>query len=158
MKKILKWLLLAVICLNVAGATTASAAKQPKFGTVKTAKVVMSKKQITSKVKMATLIDDMTNNKIVDNGFGGTVGYLAVGSLKAAGIYGAAGGAALMGLNKLTAYDKKMFAKQLKLVQKNKAKGIVIKTKFKYSQSFDVGDSSSKGYWIQQGQAKITTY
>lgn len=158
MKKILKMLLIALICLNIAGATSASAAKQPKFGTVKTIKVVMSKNQIASKVKMASLINHLTNNKAVDNSFSSMVGYLTSSSLKEAGVYGFIGGATLMGINKLTATDKKMLAKQLKLVQKKKAKGIVMKTKVKYVQSFDVGDSSSKGYWIPQGKAKITTY
>lgn len=158
MKKILKWVLLTVICLNVIGATTASAAEPAKFGTVKTVKVVMSKKQIEKKVKIATVINTLTNNKAVDGAISGLIGRLAADSAKSAGLYGFVGGATLMGINKLTGTEKKLFADRLKLVQKKKAKGIVIKTKFKYSQSFDVGDSSYQGYWIQQGKAKIGTY
>jgi hypothetical protein len=158
MKKFFTLILSLSLCFMLIGPATASAASKPKFGDVKTVTIKMSKSQIQSKIKTATLIDNLTNNKAVDGGFLAYIGYLAKNSAKQAGLYGFIGGATLMGINKLTAKEKKQFADKLKLVNKNKAKGIVITTKYKYHKSFDIGDSAYQGYWIQTGPSKITTY
>ncbi|WP_376296092.1 hypothetical protein, partial [Streptomyces sp. NPDC055966] len=66
MKKFFTLILSLSLCFMLIGPATASAASKPKFGDVKTVTIKMSKSQIQSKVKMATLIDNLTNNKAVD--------------------------------------------------------------------------------------------
>ncbi|WP_338779083.1 hypothetical protein [Metabacillus sp. FJAT-52054] len=157
MKKILVIALSCALCFLLIGQTNVSAAKL-KFGDVKTVQIKMSKSQLQTKFNNAALLNSLTNNKAVDGGFLAYVSALAKSSAKKAGLYGFIGGATLMGLNKLTAAEKKDFAQKLKLVNQKKAKGIIITTKYKYTQSFDIGDSSAKGYWIRTGPSKIKTY
>lgn len=71
-------------------------------------------------------------------------------------MYGFAAGALSMGIDKLSATDKKRFANMLTRVNSNNAKGIIVSQKYTYRESFDIGHSG--GYWILTGKPTYKTY
>ena len=152
-------MIILTIALSFSNLTNVSAAaKAPKFGTTKTISVKVPKSKIESNYKLATIINKLTNNKALDAGFAAAIGSLAKSSMKSAGMVGFAAGATSMGMTSLSKSKKKDLATKLKVVKDKKAKGIIIKTTYKYHKSFDIGEGGNKGYWVIDSQPTYKTY